>query len=257
MPTATDEKKEDIETYDEYLDKTVDELFTIWEDLHGKDKQEERETQLRNVIDGYYDITKQYLGKVHGTDAEGKPTKHTLDKADQKKGRKQAQELLNKLALESVKKELGEDAVKIYKGNQDQLEQYIALRLGRSYDEVVNDLMKSPNLLEDETIKNYFRGLGMATVEDFRQVQRVTRHLAKPEHRDGLFNLTNKLIADVGFEHKKSAEVHEMLESSAMYLREGKQLPASYTDRAGHLQETVEAKKRKVKYDAATNPSNN
>lgn len=244
MDDKQKEKKKDI--YDKYLDMKVEEIFKEFVEKNSKEQQEERSVDVKNKSDVYNDTTKDYLTEVHGKDKDGKPKKLSLRKGkDLTTARKHAQKLLYRIAIRAIGHELGEKATGSYT-THEQIEEYLQSRLGKPYDEIVDDLIKPGDILKDETVQGHLNRLAQMTHKDGRKVANLGKQLTKREHFDYIEAEIDKMIANTGYIFDKaSVSKHPelMLETLGIYLREGT-IPSSYADAATHLKKKKETEQK-------------
>ena len=241
---AEKKKEEAGDLYDKDLDRRVDDILKEWLGMHSKEQQDDRSTDMTNKTDLYNNITRDYLGEeIHGKDEEGQPKKRSIRVGkDLTTARIHAQKLLYRIAKKAIEHELGKKAAEAYT-THEQIEEYLASRIGKPYDEIVDDLIKPTDVLKDETVQGHLGRLAQITHKDGKQVARLIRHLAKRENFDFVEDEANKMLAKTGYEFDNalvSKQPELMLESLGIYLREGT-LPSSYADAATHL------KKKKTK----------
>ena len=220
--------------------------FTGFIEKHEKDEQEARSTDLKNKADTYNAVSTEYLGEVHGKDNEGNPKKRGVRVGkDLTAARKHAQKLLYRIAKKAIEHEMGKEAVKAYKTHA-QIEEYLERRIGKQYDEIVEDLIKPGDILKDETVQGHLTRLAQMTHKDGRKVAHLTRHLTRRENFGYVESEANNLIAKAGYGFDKALVAKHpelMLETLGIYLREGT-IPSSYADTATHLKK----KKPDAKY---------
>jgi len=210
---------------DKYTLMSTEELVSLIKKWHGDTKEalERRDaisTELENAENAIEEIESTYLLEKRGEHQKyrKKPKSYMLDKENAKK---EATELIYKIALEGVRQELGDDAVALYKKNPHRLIGFLASK-GINFYALRNDLvLHRRNFRNLDSYKKFKRA--MISVDALVEEQHVENELASDhKHYDKLLELTNKEIAASNVELRKGVEARYILEHLKQHLRSGK-----------------------------------
>ncbi|RJQ16977.1 hypothetical protein C4573_02855 [Candidatus Woesearchaeota archaeon] len=250
---AKEEDKNPNKLVDKHTKLRTDDIVAKFKEWYSdSDKALERLDRIQHEasanLDTFGDIEKTYFVEARGAHAKrkGVPKSFSLDKA---KAKEEATELLYRVALEGIKQELGEDAVKVYKKNPHQLKQYISLKAAQTGEELDfyklrNDLIQNRrNVRKSEAFQKFKEALAQSTIDDVIEEQHVTAELESDiGHHESFLKHVGGELEKAGYELSKATNVRAATSIYRQYASLGGKFTRDYLSKSQYVKEKKQKK---------------
>ena len=243
-----DEKKDPHKNVDSHTKLTVEQIIEKYETWHADTPEA---AARRERIEGDMQAAEKHMDNVeykYFLDARGEHAKHKgrpkstiLSKKDAKK---EATELLYRLALESIKHEMGDDVAKFYAKNSHKLKEFITGKLGGRQDfySLREELIENRrDLSKAKTYQALKRILAQSTIDELVEERNVESELLSDKtYHEPFMKYVSGKFAKGGYELSPAADIRTTVGLYKNYLQLGK-----FTE--DYLKESDDVKKKKAK----------